>query len=706
MTSNLAAALNPKSIAIVGASENADKIGGRCLSYLQKFGFKGGIYPINPTRELTQGVKTYASLDALPEPPEVAVICVPGQQAVAAVEQCCRLGTKVAVIVTAGFAEASEEGRALERAMVERARESGLRLVGPNTQGLANFSTGAIANFSTMFIETEPEDGSVAIVSQSGGMASVPFGLLREKGIGVRHCHSIGNQCDVTVSELAVEVAGDPGVSLLLLYLEGIPDPERLVELGAVARARELPVLVLKSGRTPAGQIASRSHTGSLATEDRVVDAFLRHHGLFRVEDVGGLVDAAELYLKGWRPGGRRLVVISNSGTACVLSADAATNNKLRIEPLQAGTQAELGTILPSFATTTNPVDITAALLTNSRLFGDILPVIARDPGADCFLISVPVAGRGYDVEAFATDAATFDRTVGKPLVIVAPQPRVAARFRANGLPVFVQESEAIAALNQFISHHELIARVWQEPAESRALSLRAGSLRAGSLRADSGQEATTLNEAASLNLLRSYGVPVVPHRLCSSEQEALAEAGRLGGAVVLKGCSSQVAHKSELGLVCLGLKDEAGIRAAYRRIAAEADRHGVRLDGVIVAAMMSGIQRELIVGAHHDPTLGPVIALGDGGKYVEYLSDTCLILPGASRQEIKRALAELRIAPLLGGVRGEEPIDVDALCDLVQSVARCITDPARGIRSLDVNPVLALDGQRGCVAADGVVVV
>lgn len=694
MTSNIAAALNPRSIAVVGASENVDKIGGRCLSYLQRFGFKGGIYPINPARESTQGVKTYPRLGAVPEPPEVAVICVPGQQAVAAVDECGRLGIKVAVIVTAGFGEASEEGRAMERAMVERARGSGLRLVGPNTQGLANFATGAIANFSTMFIETRPEDGPVAIVSQSGGMASVPFGLLREKGIGVRHCHSIGNQCDVTVSELAVEVARDPGVSLMLLYLEGIPDPEHLVELGAIARARELPVLVVKSGRTPAGQIASRSHTGSLATEDRVVGAFLRHHGLFRVDDPGQLVHAAELYLKGWRPGGRRLVVISNSGTACVLSADAATKHNLQIEPLQQATQAELGKILPSFATTTNPVDITAALLSNSRLFGDILPAIARDPGADCFLISVPVAGRGYDVEAFATDAANFADTAGKPLVLVAPQPSVAARFKAHGMPVFALESEAIGALNQLISHHELMASVRQEPEASRTFESPRRS-----------RAATTLNEAESLATLQEFGIPVVPHVLCGSEDDAVAQAARLGGTLVLKGCSSEVTHKSDLGLVVFGLTGEADIRAAYRRVVEQADQHGVRLDGVIIAAMMSGIQRELLVGAHYDPTFGPVVALGDGGKYVEHLPDTALVLPGASRREIKRALSELRIAPIFGGVRGEQPIDIDAICILVERVAQLITDPTRRVLSLDINPILALDGGRGSVAADCVMV-
>ncbi len=697
MTTNLAAAINPGSVAIIGASDNTDKIGGRCLAYMKRFGFQGPVYPINPGRDVTQGVRTYSSVDALPAAADLAVICVPGAQALAAVQACARRGTKVAIIITAGFSEADDAGRRMEQEMVQAARETGMRLVGPNTQGLANFGNGAIPNFSTMFIETEPVDGPVAIISQSGGMASVPFGLLRGKGIGVRHCHSIGNQCDVTVSELAVEVARDPGVSLMLLYLEGIPDPERLVELSQVARERDLAVLVLKSGRTAAGQAASRSHTGSLAAEDRVVDAFLRHHGLFRVDDVGGLVDAAELYLKGWRPGGRRLVVVSNSGTACVLSADAATKNALTIDTLQPDTRAELGKILPTFATTTNPVDITAALLSNSNLFGDILPVIARDPGSDCFLISVPVAGRGYNVEAFAADAANFGKQVGKPLVIVAPQPGVAARFRDRGLPVFVQESEAVAALNQFISHHELMARA-KEARTNQPIDFRPPP--------GPGADGVTLNEAESLALLAGYGVPIVPHVLCGSEAEAVAAFGTLQAqAVAVKGCSRAVTHKSELGLVQLGARSEAEVRASYRHVQAQAERHGVALDGVIVAAMVPGVQREFIVGAHRDPTFGPVLVLGDGGKYVEALPDTCIVLPGASRAEMLRGLQGLRIGPVLKGVRGEAPVGLEAVCVLAEGVMRCIADPANRVVSLDINPVLALDGSRGCVAVDCVVV-
>ena len=688
-------AINPRSIAIVGASDNADKLGGRCLQYLKRFGFTGAILPINPTRDETQGVKTYSSFESLPEVAELVVIAVPGDAAVEAVEACARHGTRVAVILTAGFGETDDAGRAQERRMVDAARATGMRLIGPNTQGIANFHNGALANFSTMFVETTPVDGPIAIVSQSGGGSSVPFGLLRERGIGVRYCNAIGNQCDVTVTELALASARDPDIKLLLLYLEGIPDANHIAELGAVARERGLPVLVLKSGRTAAGQKASLSHTGSLATEDRVVDAFLEFHGLKRVAGVGDLVRAAELYLQGWKPGGRRLVVISNSGTACVLTADAATDAGMQINELQTATRAELGKVLPTFATTVNPVDITAALLSNSRLFGDILPIIARDPGADVFLISVPVAGRGYDVDAFARDAADFAKSTGKPVVVVAPQPKVAGKFKEAGLAVFALESDGVAALLQFITLHEVLdnARAARGPGRTKPIVLAKPSDR---------QE--VLNEADGLALAKAHGIPVVDHQLCRTENDVVDALSAVGGLAAIKGCTSAITHKSDVGLVCLHVATDAAARQAWRDINAAAARQGVVLDGVIVARMAPG-RREMIVGAHRDPTFGPVLTVGDGGKYVEQLPDVQVLMANATREEIHRAIHRLRIAPLFKGVRGEAPMDVDALCDTLLALGRLIGDAAQGINSVDLNPVILYDAGKGCLAVDAVVV-
>src|SRR5215472_12412855 len=238
MTSQAAlrAALDPRSVAVIGASENPNKIGGRPIHYLGRFGFSGEIYPINPHRAELQGHKSYPDLDSLPEAPELAIVAVPGQAAVAAVKACAERGVKVAIVMASGFGETGADGLAEQRAMVEAARAAGMRLVGPNTQGLANFGTGAIANFSTMFLESPPADGPVAIVSQSGAMSVVPYGLLRARGIGVRHTHATGNGGDVSLAELARVVIEDPAVRLMLLYLEAIPDPEILADVAQRAR--------------------------------------------------------------------------------------------------------------------------------------------------------------------------------------------------------------------------------------------------------------------------------------------------------------------------------------------------------------------------------------------------------------------------------------------------------------------------------------
>ncbi|MHB1121400.1 MAG: acetate--CoA ligase family protein [Ramlibacter sp.] len=684
-------ALAPRSIAVIGASDNAHKIGGRPISYLSRFGFQGRVFPINPARAEVQGLRSYKQLADLPEVPDVAIIAVPGDLAVQAVDECARAGVSLGIIMSSGFGEVHAEGKEQERAMRESARAAGMRLVGPNSQGLANFGTGAVASFSTMFTEVQPADGPIGIISQSGAMAVIPYGLLRERGLGVRHSHATGNDCDVTVCELATVVAEDPELKLLLLYLEGIPDPWNLAEAARIARERDLPIVVLKSGRTAAGQAAAQSHTGALANEDRVVDAFLREHGIMRAQSMADLVDSAPLYLQGWRPRGRRLVAISNSGAVCVLTADAATQEAMPLEPLQPDTQAQLREILPGFATVRNPVDITAALLTNSGLFGGILPPISRDPAADAFLIGIAVAGAGYDVDAFSRDAANFARDTGKPLVMAAPQASIAAQFKKHGLVVFPTEGEAVHALGLYLTHMELLA-------ETKA---RAPALPAPPTAVEGTQ---LLDEAASLALLAAQGVPVVPHRLCTSEHDAIAAFGALRAArVVVKGCTDQASHKSELGLVRLGLADAEGVRAAYRAMRQAADRAGIVLTGVIVAAQASG-QRELMIGARIDPVFGPVVLLGDGGKYVEAMPDVQVLLAPFTFAQAERALRRLRIAPLLDGVRGEPPLDVSAFCEAAVAVGRLVSDRRAGIGQLDINPVMAGARGQGCVALDAVI--
>jgi acyl-CoA synthetase (NDP forming) len=696
--SRLKAALDPRSVAVIGASENPNKVGGRPVHYLDKFGFKGKIFPINPSRPEVQGYKCYKSLADLPEAPEMVIVAVAGDNAIGAVDDCAAHGVKIAVVMASGFGEVDAvAGKAKERRMVDAAHKTGMRIVGPNSQGLANFGTGAIASFSTMFMDMDRAEGHVAMLSQSGALSTVPVGFLRQRGIGVRHTHATGNDADITVGELAVAVAEDPEVKLLLLYLESIPDKKYLEELAAVALDRDLPIIALKSGRSDAGKQAAQSHTGALANEDRVVDAFFEHHGIWRAPDMRGLVEATELYLKGWKPKGRRLVTISNSGAVCVLSADAATAVGMPMAKLSDETDKKLKGILPSFATTTNPIDLTAALLSNSRLFGDILPVIAEDPAADAFLIGVPVAGPGYDVEAFARDAAAFGKQTGKPLVIAATQKSVADQFAAEGSSVFPTETEAVSALHQFLAHRELMARTLVRKVTRTKASHDKASPPVLSA------ATSMLNEADSLALLAARGIPVVAHRLCRSRAEAIAAFEAIGGPVVVKGCSADIAHKSELGLVKLGVRAREEAGEVWTQMEGIIRTHGARFDGVIIAAMAGG-RREIMIGAHRDPVFGPVVAVGDGGKYVEIFRDTTLLLPPFTKVEAMEALGKLRIAPLFAGVRGEPPMDVDALCDAVVDIGELMLDPAAKVMSLDLNPVLLDSAGKGCVVVDAVV--
>lgn len=683
-------AFDPGSIAIIGASDDPNKIGGRPIHYMLRHGYRGEILPINPKRPAIQGVPAYPSFAELPRVPEVAIVAVAGDAAVAAVAECARAGVKVAVVIASGFGEIGPEGRAVQDRMVADARAHGMRIVGPNTQGIANFGSGAIANFSTLFTEIPPQDGPVAIASQSGGMSQVIYGLVRGRGIGVRHVHATGNEADVTVSDIAWAAVHDPDVRLLLMYLESIADPALLARAAAVARERDLPIVALKAGRSASGQRAASSHTGALANEDRVVDAFLRHHGIYRVRDQNTLARAADAYLHGWRPAGRRLVVISNSGASCVMAADESESLGLPLADLAPQTRAAVAAKLPGFASTANPIDITAALLSNSGLFSDILPLLAEDPAADLFFIDIPVSGAGYDVEAFARDTAAFAAKTGKPVAVAAWQPEIARVFREAGVAVFDHGVDALGALAQVADHAALMRAprpTWPAPAP---VDLPAGDGR-------------FLDEAASLALLDRRDLPVVDHRLCRDAAQARAAFTAIGAPVVVKACSVDVPHKSEHGLVALGITDAAGAEAAFAQQWGKLAAMGARRDGVVVAAMRRGLH-EFMVGARVDPVFGPVVLVGDGGRNVEALGDVVVLVPPFDVAEVLAALDRLRIAPLYAGVRGEPAWDMAALAEIAVAVGQLIRDADGRIASLDINPVIVGAVGEGAVIVDALV--
>ena len=675
MDDRLSAALAPQSIAVIGASDNPEKIGGRPIKYMLRAGYKGRLYPINPNRPEIQGLKAYPDVASLPEAPDLAIVAVPGMGAVEAVAACAKRGVKVAVVVTSGFGEIGEAGMRTQDEMVRTARAAGMRIVGPNTQGIANFATGALATFSTILSEVEPMDGPVGIVSQSGAMSVVPYAFLRKQGIGVRHTHATGNESDLTVADFALAVALDPDVKLLLLYLEAIADPERLAKAARVARERGLPVIALKAGVSVRGAAAASSHTGALATEDRVVDAFFRQHGIWRVPDIRSLVNAADLYLKGWKPRGKRLVAVSNSGASCVMAADAAEKHGLVLAQFDEPTRAELRAVLPEFGASGNPIDLTAALLSNNAMFSDLLPVLAKRDAADAVFISLAASGLGYDVPRFVSDCAAFVAQTGRPLAVAAPLETTVQQFRAAGLAAFAHDIDALSALAQFTHHSELMRRPEAQPIAFPAVTLPKSAGR-------------FLSEADSLALLAEYGFPAVPLRLCRTGQEALAAFEALGAPVAVKACSAEIPHKSEHGLVLLNRRTAADTAAAFEEIEARLVAMKVADGAVIVAAMRPALH-EFVVGARLDPRFGTLVMLGDGGKYVEVLPDIVLLRYPFTEGDVMERLHTLRIAPLYAGVRGEPPLALGALAKLAVRLGALVAGAGGAIASLDLNPVM-----------------
>lgn len=672
----------PASIAIIGASDDINKVGGRPVDYLRRFGYTGKIYPINPTRKVVQGLPAYASLSQLPQTPDMAIIALAGANVTASVEECARMGVGVAVIMSSGFAEVGEEGKQAQQQLVETARRAGMRLIGPNTQGTANFERGAVANFSSMFKQLPPQDGPVAIISQSGATSAALYTLFREQGIGVRYVLATGNEADVTVSELACAALEDPALKVLVLYMESIKDPETLIKAATLARERNVPIIALKAGRSAKGAIAAQSHTGALSGEDDVTSAFLKHHGIWRAADLNEIATALPLYLKGLERIGRKLVVISNSGSSCVMSADLADTLELPLAELSKNTQTDIATSLASYATSINPIDVTAALMGNSSVLKHVLDALQRDAEAETLLVSLPVAGEGYDLDLMAECLAAFEEQSGRLVMVSSTLDNILAPFRQRGLATFKGEPQAMRSLDQITRHQALFRHRSSQIGNAPAIALPVGGT-------------AFLSEADSLVALASADLPVIPHRLCADVKDAIAAWKALGSSVVLKACSDRLPHKSEYGLVFLGLNTEEAIVAAATKCERIMTDMGIP-PSFLVSPMETG-RWELALGAKNDPSYGPVIMISDGGKYIESMPDYCLLMPPFSMDDVEQAIAELRIAPIFKGVRGEPPINVRPLAGMAVKLANFMLRNEDVIASVDLNPVL--------LKTDGVVV-
>ncbi|MCK9507497.1 MAG: acetate--CoA ligase family protein [Pigmentiphaga sp.] len=683
------AALAPRSIAIVGASDNPEKIGGRPIKYMLKHGYNGRIYPINPQRSHVQSLPAWPNLDAVDQTIDMVLVCVGGEDAVQAVRDSARLGVRICVIISSGFAETGDQGRAAQTRMLEAAASTGMRLLGPNTQGLANFQNGAIATFATLLSEIPPQDGQVAIISQSGAMSMVPYAHLRAAGMGVRYSIATGNECDLNVADFTEAVLTDPDVRLILLYMEHLADPATLAQAAAVAATRHIPILALKAGVSDQGQQAAQSHTGALTTEDRVLDTWFRQHGILRVPDARSLVQGARLLLRHGSLRGRRLTILSNSGAACVMGADAADRNGLEVVALPQELRARIDAVLPSFASSMNPIDLTAALLGNSHLLGQVLTVLASAPVSDALFITLPMSGKGYDTEQFARDAAAYTRDTGVPVVIGCPLLESRQTFERAGLVCFEHDDDALAALGQLArisSWRAAVPRHVPRRTPATVVPSRAGFL----------------SEADSLELIEAVGIRTAPWRLCLNEDSMAATLSSLPRPWVVKACSAQIPHKSDYGLVHLGVQDDHQALALFPALRQRVNDLQKPFDGVIVASMVK-TQREFMIGARWDPQFGCVLIAGDGGKYIEAMPDVVTLIYPFDAAYAQSRLQELRIAPLFEGTRGDPPLPLRELAQAMVRLAAWLDAHAGAVASVDINPLIASRDGR-LYAADALV--
>ena len=688
MTETFNALFAPASVAVIGASDNPNKVGGRPIHYLRQFGYQGEVFPVNPGRDTIQGYRAYPTLDAIGKTPDAVVIAVSGDAALEQVRLCAEAGVKAAVIMASGFAETGEAGRQRQQQLVDVANAGGMRLVGPNAQGTANFASGAVLNFSTMFMEVAPQDGPIAIISQSGAASVMPYALLRQAGFGVRYLVATGNDADLDACAMTCAVAEDPAVRLILVYLESISDPAALARAAALARSRGASIVAIKAGNSQRGARAAASHTGALVGNDAAIDAFLARHGIWRAGDIGELVRAVPLYLQNRTPGQGRTVVMSHSGAVGVMAADLAERHDLPLTELQPETLDRLGAILPEFGTANNPLDMTAALMGHGDMFPCVLDALGADPQADMVMVGIPVAGPGYDVEALARDAAAFSERLGKPLVASAPQGSVREAFVRHGVPTFVTEADAIAALAQYAAHARL------EAAAEDCVPPAAQPLPGHGLQ----------DEARSLSLLAEAGVPVVPYRFCASASEAVAAFAALGGGpVVVKGCAAEVPHKSEHGLVRLRLSDVPAVAQAAEDCLATLGVLGVDAPRVVVAPMVKG-RHEFALGVSVDPVFGPLVMIGEGGTLLELRKDIVTLLAPFNVAQAKAACARLRLAPLFDGYRDIPALDLDALASAAVALGNWALRHRGALKSVDINPMMVMAAGAGVLAVGAVV--
>ena len=601
--------LAPRSIAILGASNDPTRIGGRPIAFMKAQGFQGAIYPVNPNRAEVQGLRAYASVADLPETPDVAIVAVPAALAVAAVEDLGARGTKAALVFTAGFAEVDAAGQAAQDRMVAAARARGMRILGPNCLGVFDGRTGYYATFSSSFDSGWPVPGRIGIASQSGAYGTHLYTLARNRGIGASLCIMTGNEADVTVGECIGWLAENPEVDVIAAYIEGIREAPGLIAAFETGRAARKPIVMMKVGRSALGTQAAKSHTASIAGDDAVTEAVMAEFGVHRARTSEEMLDIAQTATRRIYPVGNTLGMITVSGGAGVLVSDVAEQVGLPMPPMPEDAQARLKALV-SFCAPRNPVDATAQVGNDLELLGPFFESVVRDGGYSSILgfFTMVASSRRWPAMLEKLNEVRVkypDRLF--VLSVIAPDAGVRA-LEAEGWVCHEDPTRAvtaIAAMGRF-------GAAFAAPPPAAAPEVGPVTL-----------PAATPSEAEAKRILAAAGIAAAPEAACPTAEAAVAAAERFGFPVVLKILSPDILHKSEIGGVLLDVADPDAVRAGFAtlmdraRVAAPA----ARIEGVLVAKQLRG-GVECILGIHQDPVFGPIAMFGLGGVFVEVLQD------------------------------------------------------------------------------------
>lgn len=686
-----------RSIAVIGASDDITKIGGRPVYMLRKHGYAGAVYPVNPKGGTVQGLSAYASVRETPTAPELAILAVPAGATPAALRDCAARGVKAAIVLSSGFAELGAEGVAKQAELVDIARQHGMRILGPNCLGTVNVADRMIGSFSISLEDYMPPPGGVGIVSQSGNVGSHTMNTVARRGLGVSQFMATGNEADVDVADGIAALAEDEATRIILCCMETCRHGDRLVAALELARSRGKPVIVLKVGATEQGQAAAASHTGALTGSDAVIDAVFRRHGALRVRSVEELIDighAASILMPGRLPQRDAVTLMAASGGFGVMMADAMSQAGLRLPALDAATCDRIRHVLP-MAGTGNPVDATAQMSSRPDILQKLLSALLEDPSGSALVMFMSLSLynsrlRGVYLEALARVREAHPE---RALMIVSQGPADAvAQINALGIPVFPSIDAAASGLAGLVRLGQLAG----QPASAARRSVPAETL----------DPAVFRNEYEAKRALAAAGIDVPQEAVVHSVEEAVRAAEGVGYPVVLKIVSADIPHKTEAGGVALDLRSGAAVRDAYGTIAASVARHAPQasVEGMLVAPMVKG-GVEMIAGISRDPVFGPVVMVGMGGIHAEVLKDVAVQAAPVSEDEALAMIRSLRMFALLDGVRGQPKADLRAAARCVARLSEFACRHAADIAEIDMNPILVRPEGDGAVVLDALMI-